>query len=153
LRELDVWHQTTRWTADDALVFAEPAVGGVLRRGALMRRYRRALKAAKLEEAHRFHGLRHTFGTAMAAAGVPMRTLQEWMGHRGLQTTLMDGDYVPNPGEVAMVDQSVRDYQLDSGPISVPTRTLLDLNVFPSDVVTRARVLCRGSPVPGLKGG
>jgi len=24
----------------------------------------------------------------MAAAGVPMRTLQEWMGHRDYQTTL-----------------------------------------------------------------
>ena len=75
--QLDVWHQTTRWTTDDALVFAEPAGGGVLRRGALMRRYRRALKAARLEQTHRFHDLRHTFGTAMAAAGVPMRTLQE----------------------------------------------------------------------------
>lgn len=44
-RELDVWHQTTRSAADQALVFAEPAGGAVLRRGALMRRYRRALKA------------------------------------------------------------------------------------------------------------
>jgi site-specific recombinase XerD len=43
--------------------------------------------AAGLDEHHRFHDLRHTFGTAMAAAGVPMRTLQEWMGHRDIQTT------------------------------------------------------------------
>jgi integrase len=108
-RELDVWHQTTRWTADDALVFAEPATGDVLRRGALMRRYRRALKAAKLEPTHRFHDLRHTFGTAMAAAAVPMRTLQEWMGHRDLQTTLIYADYVPNANEVAMVDRAFAD--------------------------------------------
>ena len=65
-------------------------------RGALMRRYRRALKAAQLEPTHRFHDLRHTFGTAMAAAGVPMRTLQEWMGHsdsqrrRSTRTTCRD---------------------------------------------------------------
>jgi integrase len=71
-----------------------------------MRRYRRALKAAKLEATHRFHDLRHTFGTAMAAAGVPMRSLQEWMGHRDLQTTLIYADYVPNAGEVAMVDEA-----------------------------------------------
>ena len=32
-----------------------------------------------------FHDLRHTFGTQMAAAGVPLRTLQEWMGHARLQ--------------------------------------------------------------------
>jgi len=79
--ELDRWQQATRYDADNALVFAEPATGEPLRRGALMRRYRRALKVAMLEPTHRFHDLRHTFGTAMAGAGVPMRTLQEWMGH------------------------------------------------------------------------
>jgi integrase len=71
-RELLAWHEATRWNALDALVFAELAQANVLRRGALVRRYRRALKAAKIDP-HRFHDLRHTFGTAMAAAGVPMR--------------------------------------------------------------------------------
>jgi integrase len=85
-QELDQRHQATRWSADGALVFAEPATGDVLARGALRRRYRRALKAARLEPTHRFHDLRHTFGTAMAAAGVPMRTPQEWMGHRDFAT-------------------------------------------------------------------
>lgn len=55
---------------------------------------------------HRFHNLRHTFGTAMAGAGMPMRTPQEWMGHRELQTTLIYADYVPNAGEVEMVDRA-----------------------------------------------
>jgi integrase len=95
-----------QWTGDDALVFAEPASGEVLRRGALMRRYRQALKAAKLSTTHRFHDLRHTFGTAMAAAGVPMRTLQEMMGHADLQTTLIYADYVPSAEEVAMADRA-----------------------------------------------
>jgi hypothetical protein len=31
----------------------------------------------------------------MAAAGVPMRTPQEWMGHRDLRTTLIYADYAP----------------------------------------------------------
>ena len=57
---------------------------------------RKALKAAKLDESHRFHDLRHTFGTRMAAAGVPMRTLQEWMGHRDLATTQLYADYAPS---------------------------------------------------------
>ena len=35
----------------------------------------------------RFHDLRHTFGTRMAAAGAPLRTIQEWMGHRDYKTT------------------------------------------------------------------
>ena len=102
--ELDRLHQASRWKADDALVFAEPHTGEPLRRGALMRRYRRALQAAQLEPTHRFHDLRHTFGTAMAGAGVPMRTLQEWMGHRDIATTQRYADYAPNPHEVQMAE-------------------------------------------------
>ena len=64
---------------------------------------RKALKAARLDESHRFHDLRHTFGTRMAAAGVPMRTLQEWMGHRDISTTQQYADYAPSTQEAAMV--------------------------------------------------
>jgi integrase len=47
--------------------------------------------------------LRHTFGTThCAAAGVPMRTLQEWMGHRDIKTTLIYADYAPSAQEKAM---------------------------------------------------
>ena len=78
--------------------------GHVLRRStSLLRRMRKALKAAKLDESHRFHDLRHTFGTRMAAAGVPMRTLQEWMGHRDLATTQRYADYAPSTREAEMV--------------------------------------------------
>ena len=106
-RELGGWQQAARWREPDALVFAEPASGDVLRRGALMRRYRRALKAAKIDT-HRFYDLRHTFGTVMAAAGVPMRTLQEWIGHRDIATTQRYADYAPNEREVEMVDRAFR---------------------------------------------
>jgi integrase len=108
-RELGQWQKMTCWAGPADLVFAEPTSGEVLRRGALMRRYRRALKAAKLEPTHRFHDLRHTFGTAMAAAGVPMRTLQEWMGHRDMATTQRYADYAPNEREVEMVDRAFGD--------------------------------------------
>jgi integrase len=111
-RELDQWKKETSWAGPADLVFAEPVSGEVLRRGALMRRYRRALKVAKLEPTHRFHDLRHTFGTAMAAAGVPMRTLQEWMGHRDMATTQRYADYAPNEREVEMVDRAFGDDQV-----------------------------------------
>jgi integrase len=66
-------------------------------------RFYEAMKAAGM--GHRcgqkngitFHSLRHTFGTRVAAAGVPMRTLQEWMGHRNLATTEIYADYAPDP--------------------------------------------------------
>jgi hypothetical protein len=50
-----------------------------------------------------------------AAAGVPMRTLQEWMGHRDLATTAIYADRVPNAGEVEMVDRAFAD-PLACGP-------------------------------------
>ncbi len=64
---------------------------------------RAALKAARLDPAHRFHDLRHAFGTRMAAAGVPLRTLQEWLGHRDLATTQRYADYSPSSREAEMV--------------------------------------------------
>lgn len=73
--------------APDDLVFADPHTGGPLDKAAILRRFRRALKAAQREQSHRFHDLRHTFGTRMAATGVPLRTLQEWMGHCDIETT------------------------------------------------------------------
>jgi site-specific recombinase XerC len=33
----------------------------------------------------------------MAAVGVPMRTLQEWMGHRDFTTTLIYAEFAPDP--------------------------------------------------------
>jgi site-specific recombinase XerD len=39
----------------------------------------------------------------MAAVGVPMRTLQEWMGHRDIETTQRYADYAPSAHEAAFV--------------------------------------------------
>ncbi len=52
----------------------------------------------------RFHDLRHTFGTRMAGAGVAMRTLQEWMGHRDAATTAIYADYSPSDREAEQVE-------------------------------------------------
>jgi integrase len=50
----------------------------------------------------RFHDLRHTFGTRMAAAGAPLRAIQEWMGHSDQRTTLIYADYAPDLTQGAM---------------------------------------------------
>lgn len=74
-----------------------------LDKAANLRRYRRVLKAAALDPTHNLHGLRHTFGTRCAAAGVAMRTLQEWMGHRDIATTQRYADYAPSPHEADLI--------------------------------------------------
>ncbi len=45
----------------------------------------------------------------MAAAGVSMRTLQEWMGHRDIETTQRYADYAPSPHEAALVEAAFGD--------------------------------------------
>ncbi len=99
---LEQLSHTSRWQYDDDLVFGHPATGRPLYVAGLGRRMSKALKAAGLEP-RRFHDLRHTFGTQCAAAGVPMRTLQEWMGHKDIKTTQRYADYAPSNREADMI--------------------------------------------------
>jgi integrase len=101
--ELDRLFKQSAGQGEDDLVFAHPMTGGPLPKANVTRRMRAALKAAGLDTTHRFHDLRHTFGTRMAAAGAPMRTLQEWMGHRDLATTQIYADYAPSAREAEMI--------------------------------------------------
>ena len=127
--ELDRLFKASSWTGGDDLVFADPATAAVLNKAAILRRYRAALKGAALDESHRFHDLRHTFGTRMAAAGVPMRTLQEWMGHRDIETTQRYADYAPSAGEVEFVRAAFATGSLSEQLGSNPGSNLSDSNV------------------------
>jgi integrase len=101
--ELDRHYKASAFQADDDLVFAHPVTGSALDRHDVSRRFRNALRHAGVRRV-RFHDLRHTFGTRMAAAGVPIRTLQEWMGHADIKTTLIYAHYAPSPNEASMVN-------------------------------------------------
>jgi integrase len=98
-----LWKQSPH-QGDDDLVFADPMTGQPLGWRRMYERLRAALVAAGLDPTFGFHSLRHGYGTALAAQGVPMRTLQEWMGHRDIQTTQRYADYCPNPGERDVVE-------------------------------------------------
>lgn len=80
----------------DALVFANPLrPDKPLTRSPLLRRYRLALKASGLDVEFRWHDLRHSFGTRMAAAGCPVGEIQAWLGHSDLKTTQRYMHYAP----------------------------------------------------------
>jgi len=85
-------------------VFADPDTREPLGWRRMYERLRAALTAAGLDPAFGWHSLRHGYGTALAAKGVPMRTLQEWMGHRDIATTQRYADYLPNPQERDIVE-------------------------------------------------
>lgn len=101
--ELEQLRQRSRFSEDEDLVFASPLSGNALDHASLLRRFKKALKAAGVRKV-RFHDLRHTFGTRMAASpDVAMRQIQEWMGHRDYRTTLIYADYEPGDDESALV--------------------------------------------------
>lgn len=101
--ELDRLHRETPYRHDDELVFAHPHTGKPIDRSRLLKRFKAALKRGEVRPV-RFHDLRHTFGTRMAAQGVPMRALQEMMGHRDFKTTLIYADYAPSAREAEWVE-------------------------------------------------
>lgn len=119
---LERLYQQSRWQGDDDLVFAHPQTGGPLAKANITRRMRAALKAAGLDTSHRFHDLRHTFGTRMASVGTPLRTLQEWLGHRDLATTQRYADYAPSAREAAFVAAAFG----DSPPAQHPSQESQD---------------------------
>jgi integrase len=101
---LDRLYKQSERQGDGDLVFGDPVTGEPLGHRRMYERLRAALRAAGLDETFGFHTLRHSYGTALAAKGVPMRTIQEWMGHRDIQTTQRYADYCPNPGERDIVE-------------------------------------------------
>jgi integrase len=101
--ELERHFQRSRYHAEDDLVFAHPFTGGPYDASRLRKRFYDAMRAGGMGDrcgrrgGITFHSLRHTFGTRMAAVGVPIRTLQEWMGHRDHTTTMIYADFAPDP--------------------------------------------------------
>jgi integrase len=83
-------------TGEEDLVFAHPETGGPYDASRMRKRLADAVGRAELRHV-RFHDLRHTFGTRMAAAGAPLRAIQEWMGHRDYKTTSIYADHAPDP--------------------------------------------------------
>lgn len=82
---LDRMSQRERYTSPDDLVFCN-VFGRPLDGSALRRRYKRTQAAAGVRPL-RFHDLRHTFGSLLAARGVDVVTIQKAMGHSALSTT------------------------------------------------------------------
>src|SRR4029077_6713894 len=100
---LAVLRQQSLYSADGELVFCHPESGNPLDRSKLVRRFKKALERAEARPIT-FHELRHTFGTRMAAAGVPLRTIQHWMGHADSKTTQVYAHYQPSDAEADTVD-------------------------------------------------
>jgi integrase len=102
---LAVLRERSLYRTDSELVFAHPESGQPLDRSKLVRRFKDALQRAEVRRVT-FHELRHTFGTRMAAAGVPLRTIQHWMGHVDAKTTQVYAHYQPSDAEAETIEKA-----------------------------------------------
>jgi integrase len=103
--ELEHLHRHTVWNGENDLFFAHPHTGKPLDGSKLLKRFKKACERAAVRPV-RFHDLRHTFGTRLAAAAVPLKTLQEWFGHRDSKTTDLYADYQPGQREAQWVERA-----------------------------------------------
>ena len=104
-RALETWSRLAAYGTDDDLVFAHPHTGKPLDRSKVTKRFKAACRDAGVRPV-RFHELRHTFGTRLAASGESMRTIQEFLGHADSKTTQIYTHYAPSEHEVEMVNRA-----------------------------------------------
>ena len=102
-QELAAWRERTAFAHDDDLVFAHPQLGRPLDPSKVTKRFKAACREAGVRQI-RFHDLRHTFATSLAASGAPLRAIQEFLGHADLKTTQIYAHYAPAAWEVDMVN-------------------------------------------------
>jgi integrase len=102
-QELAGWRERTAFSHDDDLAFAHPWLGRPLDPSKVTKRFKAACREAGVREI-RFHDLRHTFATSLAASGAPLRAIQEFLGHADLKTTQIYAHYSPAAWEVEMVN-------------------------------------------------
>jgi integrase len=102
---LKVWQERSVYSAPDDLVFCHPESGKELDRSKVTKKFKQGCADAGVRVI-RFHDLRHTFGTQMAAAGHPLRFIQEMMGHADAKTTQIYSHYQPSEREVEMVNEA-----------------------------------------------
>jgi len=77
--------------------------GGHVDVAALRARFNAAQDAAGIEPRRELRQLRNTFGTVCASAGVPLRTIQQWMGHENIATTERYASHMPRSKDAALI--------------------------------------------------
>lgn len=87
----------------DGLVFTGGRSGDKLNPNFVAKQYRETRKRAELPPRYTFHTLRHTFASWLVTSGVPIRHVQEYLGHADIKTTMVYAHLVEDQAhEMAM---------------------------------------------------
>ena len=105
-RELDRWSQRTALRRRRRPRLRASAVGTAARPHQAHATLQAGVRRRRRARPIRFHDLRHTFATRLAASGQPMRTIQEFLGHADSKTTQIYAHYAPSAHEVEMVNEA-----------------------------------------------
>ena len=148
--ELERHSRKTAYDGPDDRVFCNPETGGPLDHSKLSRRYRAALKAAGLRHL-RFHALRHSYGTRLAAAGVDLVKIKTWMGHKDINTTMIYAHYAPAEDEAQTVDAAFAPTPPISPSVRRPILNRSQPTSIPVNPHSKAK-RCRTDPAPPVLG-
>ncbi len=102
---LDGLSRREHFTGPDDLVFGN-TVGRHLSGWRLHQRFHEALEAAGLPRV-RFHDLRHCFAT-LAVQKLPLPTVQGYLGHAHIATTMRYVHHTPAARDVALLGEAIR---------------------------------------------
>lgn len=80
--------------------------GGHADLAAFRKRFGSAQDRAGISPRRDVRQLRNTFGTVCASAGVPLRRLQQWMGHESITTTEIYASFMPRDRDAALVSSA-----------------------------------------------
>jgi len=89
--------------------------GSTLKHDQLHERLWTACRRAGLRRI-KWHELRHTFASQLAIAGVPLRQVQEWLGHGSIQMTMRYSHLSPSGGRdlIRLLDGNSRNHRHES---------------------------------------
>ena len=83
--------------------------------------FKRTLAWATIAEGRRIHDLRHTAACLWLARGVDHVTVQAWMGHANIQTTMRYLHYIPQHDDAARLTAAFTPVRCDSPMTPIET--------------------------------